>query len=100
MFEELGLNVARRRDNGSNPRPDNRSGWLAGDPPLGADADLEPIDDAHTPDVIAALLAAERPDGDPGAVGLGVRLWDPSTQLRYRTKRSPQGRTAPVGTEG
>src|ERR671910_2829628 len=31
MFEELGLNVARHEDNGSNPRPDNRSGWLDGD---------------------------------------------------------------------
>src|SRR6202000_726554 len=33
MFEELGLNVARQPDNGTNPRPDNRSGWLEGDPP-------------------------------------------------------------------
>src|ERR1700755_1567196 len=31
MFEELGLNVARQPDNGSNPRPDNRSGWLDGE---------------------------------------------------------------------
>ena len=30
MFEELGLNVARQDDNGANPRPDNRSGWLDG----------------------------------------------------------------------
>ena len=30
MFEELGLNVARQPDNGTNPRPDNRSGWLDG----------------------------------------------------------------------
>jgi biotin synthase len=33
MFEELGLNVARHEDNGSNPRPDNRSGWLEGEAP-------------------------------------------------------------------
>jgi biotin synthase len=33
MFEELGLNVARQDDNGSNPRPDNRSGWLEGETP-------------------------------------------------------------------
>src|SRR2546423_3484484 len=33
MFEELGLNVARHPDNGANPRPDNRSGWLEGDSP-------------------------------------------------------------------
>src|SRR3954454_19615007 len=32
-FEGLGLNVARQPDNGSNPRPDNRSGWLAGETP-------------------------------------------------------------------
>ena len=31
MFENLGLNVARQPDNGANPRPDNRSGWLEGD---------------------------------------------------------------------
>src|SRR5438046_5201603 len=33
MFEELGLNTARQPDNGTNPRPDNRSGWLDGDTP-------------------------------------------------------------------
>src|ERR1022692_2253903 len=33
MFEELGLNVARQADNGANPRPDNRSGWLHGGTP-------------------------------------------------------------------
>ena len=33
MFEELGLNVARQPDNGANPRPDNRSGWLDGETP-------------------------------------------------------------------
>ena len=33
MFEELGLNVARQADNGANPRPDNRSGWLEGETP-------------------------------------------------------------------
>src|SRR6266498_2197042 len=33
MFTELGLNVARQPDNGANPRPDNRSGWLAGETP-------------------------------------------------------------------
>ena len=33
MFEELGLNVARQDDNGANPRPDNRSGWLDGETP-------------------------------------------------------------------
>src|ERR1700693_4638678 len=33
MFEQQGLNIARQPDNGGNPRPDNRSGWLAGDTP-------------------------------------------------------------------
>jgi biotin synthase len=33
MFEELGLNVARQEDNGANPRPDNRTGWLDGETP-------------------------------------------------------------------
>src|ERR1039458_9325915 len=64
MFEELGLNVARQPDNGANPRPDNRSGWLDGD----------------TPDVIERYL-----DEDSE---LRVRLWDPSTQLRYRSRRT------------
>src|SRR5690349_3628183 len=45
MFENLGLNVARQPDNGANPRPDNRSGWLEGE----------------TPDVVAAAL--EEPPG-------------------------------------
>ena len=30
LFTDLGLNVARQPDNGANPRPDNRSGWLDG----------------------------------------------------------------------
>jgi biotin synthase len=63
MFEELGLNVARQPDNGANPRPDNRSGWLDGETPE------TPIDD---------LIAkqAEAP------------MWDPSTQLRVIKKKS------------
>jgi biotin synthase len=69
MFQELGLNVARHSDNGSNPRPDNRSGWLEG----------------QTPDVVEEHL---RTVADEDGVDLNVRLWDPSTQLRYRAKRS------------
>jgi biotin synthase len=89
MFEELGLNVARQPDNGANPRPDNRSGWL----------------DGETPDVVQELLAHESPTSfgtaDAGESGesaktggseddraLNVRLWDPSTQLRFKAKRS------------
>ena len=48
MFEELGLNIARQPDNGANPRPDNRSGWL----------------DGETPDVVEELLDDYTPSGD------------------------------------
>ena len=71
MFEDLGLNVARHTDNGSNPRPDNRSGHLAGE----------------TPDVLAGFLQ-EEPASSRRSNGLEVRLWDPSSQLRFRAKRS------------
>jgi biotin synthase len=70
LFEELGLNVARQRDNGANPRPDNRSGWLAGE----------------TPDLVTAAL------DQADAPGLEVRLWDPSTQLRFARKRQVKPR--------
>jgi len=66
MFEDLGLNVARQSDNGSNPRPDNRSGWL----------------DGETPDVISAALE------QPAAAPFEVHLWDPASQLRFRAKRT------------
>ena len=84
MFEELGLNVARQPDNGSNPRPDNRSGWL----------------DGETPDVVEELLEASSPGANPSGLsrpgsgrggegqGVKVRMWDPSTQLRFKAKRS------------
>src|SRR5205823_6784672 len=65
MFEDLGLNVAPQTDNAAHPRPDNRSGWLEGE----------------TPDVVEDLLAREAPE-------LEVRLWDPSSQLRFRRKGS------------
>jgi biotin synthase len=61
MFEELGLNVARQPDNGANPRPDNRSGWLEGEAP-------------ETP--MQELI--DRQDEAP--------MWDPSTQLRVVKK--------------
>jgi biotin synthase len=63
MFEELGLNVARQEDNGSNPRPDNRTGWLEGKAPR------TPVD--------------ELVDSQDEA-----NFWDPSTQLRHRKKSS------------
>ncbi len=61
MFEELGLNVARQPDNGATPRPDNRSGWLEGEPPQ------TPVD--------------ELVDSQAEA-----NFWDPSTQLRVIKK--------------
>jgi biotin synthase len=74
MFEELGLNVARQPDNGARPRPDNRSGWL----------------DGETPDVITNALS-----GDTEPPALEVRLWDPSTQLRFHRKRRVVPRPEP-----
>ena len=62
MFEELGLNVARQADNGANPRPDNRSGWLAGETPA------TPIDELIDSQAEASF-------------------WDPSTQLRVVRKK-------------
>ncbi len=62
MFEELGLNVARQPDNGANPRPDNRSGWLEGETPE------TPIDE----------LIDSQADAN---------FWDPSTQLRVIKKK-------------
>src|SRR5680860_1584991 len=57
MFEQLGLNVARQPDNGANPRPDNRSGWLDGETP-------------HTP--IDALVDSQEQ----------APFWNPEVQLR------------------
>ena len=65
MFEHWGSTSPRQPDNGANPRPDNRSGWL----------------DGETPDVVAEHLEAAAP-------ALNVTLWDPSTQLRYAKKSS------------
>ena len=66
MFEELGLNVARQPDNGANPRPDNRSGWLEGETPE------TPIDE---------LIDSQEE----------ANFWDPSTQLRVvkKAKKPP-----------
>jgi len=62
MFEEQGLNVARQPDNGANPRPDNRTGWLDGETPA---TPMEELIDHQ----------AEAP------------MWDPSTQLRVIKKK-------------
>ena len=69
MFEDLGLNVAAQPDNGAHPRPDNRSGWLEGE----------------TPDLISDALERRAGADSPA---LEIRLWDPSTQLRFAAKRT------------
>ena len=74
MFTELGLNVARQADNGANPRPDNRSGWLEGETPT-------PIDE---------LIDSQTE----------ANFWDPSTQLRVikrRRKPPPYPVAEPAG---
>jgi biotin synthase len=63
MFEGLGLNVARQPDNGSNPRPDNRSGWLDGETPR------TPVDE---------LIDSQTE----------ANFWNPAVQLRHRKKTS------------
>jgi biotin synthase len=74
MFEELGLNTARQVDNGSNPRPDNRSGWLEGTAPS------TPMDRLIDRDEEAAL-------------------WNPAKQLRRKRKAfvPPRPDGAPAG---
>jgi biotin synthase len=78
MFTDLGLNISRQEDNGSNPRPDNRDGWL----------------DGETPDIVDDYLdtrdAAE-------AAGLEISLWDPAEQLRFSKKTTVPPR--PDGAE-
>ncbi len=83
MFEELGLNVARQSDNGLNPRPDNRSGWLEGE----------------TPDVVEEALSGAP---EPAGADLEIRLWDPASQLRFAAKRSvpPRPDGAPNAGQG
>ncbi len=66
MFEEHGLNVARQTDNGSNPRPDNRTGWLEG----------------ATPDVVTDHIET----AEVAAASFEVKLWDPASQLKFRRK--------------
>jgi biotin synthase len=67
MFSELGLNIGRQEDNGANPRPDNRSGWLEGE----------------TPDVVEEFLDTA---AEAVAAGIEIKVWNPSEQLRYVKK--------------
>jgi biotin synthase len=65
MFEELGLNVARQPDNGANPRPDNRSGWMKGETPDVPDTPMDELIDSQS----------------------DANFWDPSTQLKVIKKK-------------
>jgi biotin synthase len=76
MFEGLGLNVERQADNGANPRPDNRSGWLDGETPSRTEAAAGAAAGGSR-----ATAEAELPSP------VQVRLWDPSSQLRFARKR-------------
>jgi biotin synthase len=83
MFQELGLNVSRQADNGSNPRPDNRSGWLEGDAPA---TPIEQFIDTQSE----------------------ANFWNPASQLRLHRKPAkpppyPEGEPVapePAGTAG
>src|SRR4051794_10675165 len=75
LFEDLGLNVARQPDNGARPRPDNRSGVLAGETPDVVESYLDTREQAETLEEAAAA-------------GLEIRLWDPAEQLRFAKKES------------
>jgi biotin synthase len=67
MFTDLGLNINRFADNGANPRPDNRSGWLTGE----------------TSDVVEDYLDTL---AEAQGAGIKVTTWDPAAQLRYAKK--------------
>src|SRR3954469_1541255 len=67
MFTDLGLNINRYADNGKNPRPDNRSGWLEGET------------SSVVEDYLDTATQAE-------AAGIKVTTWDPASQLRYAKK--------------
>ena len=82
MFEEQGLNIARQPDNGANPRPDNRSGWLEGE----------------TPDVVAEHIAAEAPALDVTPLGPLRAAALPQEVLRAAaTRRRAQRGARPLG---
>jgi biotin synthase len=106
MFEQLGLNVARHPDNGANPRPDNRSGWLDGETPDVVEELVSVVADGAQggEDLLAVGVDGARDGGEGAAAGaLKVRLWDPSAQLRFKAKGSvpprPDGapNTVPAG---
>ena len=76
MFSDAGLNIGRQDDNGANPRPDNRSGWLQGE----------------TPDVIEELLA-EGPSADTGPHA-------PSGDAEHARREARPARARPARPDG
>ena len=76
MFEQHGLNVGRQEDNGANPRPDNRSGWLAGETPS---TPMEELVDSQSQ----------------------ANFWDPAEHLRVvkKTRKPPPYPSAPRPAE-
>ena len=75
MFEELGLNVARQDDNGANPRPDNRSGWLEGDTPARRSTSSSTQEEAN----------------------FGTQRHNSATGRRHRCRRARTGPRTPPG---
>ena len=80
MFEEQGLNVARQPDNGANPRPDNRSGWLEGETPDVVEMHL---------DTASAARTASRSD-------CGIPPRSCASRASARSRRGPTGRPTPA----
>ena len=75
--QELGLNVARQPDNGANPRPDNRSGWL----------------DGETPDVVEDVPRhAATPRRPASRSGCGTRRRSCASRKRRGARRAPTAR--------
>ena len=85
-----GLNVARQPDNARQPAPGQplAAGWSG-----------------ETPDVVEELLAGRSPSPRRrGRAGADVRLWDPSTQLRFQRQAhraaAPRRRAQPQRAGG
>ncbi len=88
MFEELGLNVARQPDNGANPRPDNRTGWLEGETP-GPDAGRDRFRPGRA---VGGAAGARHPSLGPVlAAALQGQAASP-TPSRRGTERGPRPR--------
>ena len=102
MFEDLGLNVARQDDNGANPRPDNRSGWLDSQTPRTPVDDLiDSQDEANYWNPAVQLRRKKtsvppRPDGAPNAFPEVVQV-EPGKPEPPAPKRHERDRGAARG---